>query len=71
MFLCIESPWGTLNCTAKAGRRESDLIWVLLQALYLFYFRGNGRLESIIVLGGELMRCRETLGTLERGQMKS
>lgn len=35
------------------------MIWILLQALYLFYFRDNSRLESIIVLGGKLMRCRE------------
>lgn len=67
MFLCIESPRGPLGCTAEAGWSESDLIWILLQTLYLVYFRDNGRLESIIVLGGELMGCRETLGTRESG----
>lgn len=68
VFLCIESPWRILGFTAKAGWSESDLIWILLQALYLFYFRDNSRLESIIVLGGKLMWCRETLGKLAQGE---
>lgn len=62
MFLYSVSPWGILGFAAKAGGSESDLIWIPLQVLYLFYFRDNSRLESIIVLGGELMRCRVTLG---------
>lgn len=44
------------------------MIWILLQALYLFYFRDNSRLESIIVLGGKLMRCREPLAIWAEGE---
>lgn len=61
VFLCNESPWGSFAFTVKAGWSESDLIWILLPALYLFYFRDDSRLESIMVPWGKLMHCRETL----------